>query len=62
MTKQVTQREWELIDSIRNYRKTYPLSISLEAEIMDLLDILTDKEYDAEETAELQQKINNLSD
>jgi len=55
MTKQITQREWDLIETIRNYRKTYPPSVHLEKEIQDMLDILTDKEYDSEETAELQE-------
>lgn len=56
MTKQITQREWDLIETIRNYRKTYPPSVHLEKEIQDMLDILTDKEFEAEETAELQEK------
>ena len=53
MSKQITQRDWDLIETIRNYRKTYPTSVHLEKEIQDMLDILTDKEFEAEETAEL---------
>jgi len=53
MTKEITEREWYLIATIRNYRKTYPPSVHLEKEIQDLVDILTDKEYDSEEIQEL---------
>lgn len=56
MTTKITEREWYLITTIRNYRKTYPLSVHLEKEIQDMLDILTDKEFDPEETAELQRE------
>ena len=53
MTKEITEREWYLIATIRNYRKTYPLSVHLEKEIQDCLDILTDKDFDTEEMQEL---------
>lgn len=46
MKRQLPEREWELIESIRNYRKTYPPSVELEMYIMMLLDILMDKEQD----------------
>ncbi len=53
MNKNITEREWYLIATIRNYRKTYPPSIALEKEIQDMVDVLTDKEFDVEETEEL---------
>jgi len=42
MKKELTNAEWELIDSIRNYNKTYPKSIELEIYIQYLLDKLID--------------------
>ncbi len=44
MKKELTDTEWELIDTIRNYRKTYPLSIHLEIFIQQLVDRLMEKE------------------
>lgn len=44
MRKELTEREWELIETIRNYKKTYPPSVELEWYIMMLVDILLDKE------------------
>lgn len=38
--------EWELIDTIRNYKKTYPLSIELEIYIQQLVDRLMDNDYE----------------
>lgn len=37
---ELTQDEWELIDTIRNYRKTYPRSGNLELYIEFLVDRL----------------------
>lgn len=31
--KEITETEWELIDSIRNYKNIYPKSIQLEVYI-----------------------------
>ncbi len=44
MKKEITEAEWELIDTIRNYKKTYPPSIHLEIFIYALLDKLMEKE------------------
>lgn len=46
MRKELTEREWELIETIRNYKKTYPPSVEIELYIMMLVDILMDKEQD----------------
>lgn len=40
MKKEVTQTEWELIETIRNYTKTYPRSRELEKYIEYLVDKL----------------------
>jgi hypothetical protein len=40
MQVELTEAEWELIDSIRNYRKTYPRSMELELYIEYLVDQL----------------------
>ncbi|SDE69507.1 hypothetical protein [Riemerella columbipharyngis] len=46
VTKQITTEEWELIETIRNYRKAYPNGARmLKAEIQDLLDELMDLGY-----------------
>lgn len=46
VTKQITQEEWDLICTIRNYRKAYPNGERmLNSEVNDLLDILMDTEY-----------------
>ena len=42
MKEELTENEWELIDSIRNYKKIYPKSIELEIYIQMLLDKLMD--------------------
>lgn len=47
MTKEIIEREWYLIT------EKHPLSVHLEKEIQDCLDILTDKDFDTEETQEL---------
>ncbi len=46
MKKEITDAEWELIDSIRNFKKVYPPSIHLEIEIYTLLEKLMDKEIE----------------
>lgn len=40
MQKQITEQEWELIEMIRNYKKTYPPSKNLEKYIEYLIDKL----------------------
>ena len=40
MKQEISQQEWELIDSIRNYKKVYPRSVELEMYIDFLLDEL----------------------
>lgn len=40
MKKEVSEQEWELIDTIRNYRNTYPKSENLELYIEYLVDKL----------------------
>ena len=40
MQKEITNQEWELIDTIRNYKKTYPRSVNLELYIDYLVDKL----------------------
>lgn len=50
MKKEVTDREWELIETIRNFKKVYPPSIELELYIYTLLDKLMDKEQDEQDT------------
>ncbi len=36
-TKELTEKEWELIEMIRNFKKVYPPSIELEIYINELL-------------------------
>lgn len=43
MKKEISKKEWELIDTIRNYRKVYPPSIELEIYIQQLIDELMDE-------------------
>ncbi len=46
LVKELTPEEWELIETLRNYRKAYPNGNRMMiAEINDLVDILTDVEY-----------------
>ncbi|MGB0879582.1 MAG: hypothetical protein ACPGTO_03350 [Polaribacter sp.] len=40
MEKIVTEQEWELIDTIRNYKKTYPKSLQLEFYVLNLFENL----------------------
>ncbi len=40
MKKELTEPEWELIEMIRNYKKTYPRSEQLEMYIEYLVDKL----------------------
>lgn len=40
MKVELSEEEWELIDSIRNYKKTYPSSVNLELYIEYLVDKL----------------------
>ncbi|MGY0407407.1 MAG: hypothetical protein ACWIPJ_03485 [Polaribacter sp.] len=40
MKEVLTEKEWELVDTIRNYKKTYPKSIELEIYIDYLIDEL----------------------
>ena len=48
--QKITDKEWELIQTIRNYRRAYPNgSRMLEKEINDLLDELMDTTYQQEE-------------
>lgn len=42
MQVELTELEWELISTIRNYKKTYPRSKQLEIYIDNLVDELTD--------------------
>ncbi len=44
MTKELTEKEWELIDTIRNYRKIYPPSKHIEIHIQILVDELMEEE------------------
>ncbi len=44
MEKELTEKEWTLIDTIRNYRNTYPPSIHLEVYIQQLVDELMENE------------------
>lgn len=37
MLKELTEKEWELIDTIRNYNNTYPRSIEIEIYINELV-------------------------
>lgn len=51
--KEITNEEWELLQSIRNYRNAYPNGARmLQSEINDLLDILMDIEYQEEQEEE----------
>lgn len=44
--QEITAEEWQLIQTIRNYRKAYPNGARmLESEIQDLLDELMDLDY-----------------
>ncbi|MGB3590881.1 MAG: hypothetical protein WBA16_04280 [Nonlabens sp.] len=40
MKVEISDEEWELLDTIRNYKKTYPRSIDLELYIEYLVDKL----------------------
>ena len=44
MKKELTEKEWELIETIINFKKIYPPSIELELYIYALLDKLMDKD------------------
>lgn len=44
MKKELSEKEWELIETIRNFKKIYPPSIELEMYILLLLEKLMDKE------------------
>ena len=37
MEKQLTDKEWELVETIRNFRKMYPQSIEFELYINNLV-------------------------
>lgn len=51
--KEITNEEWELLQSIRNYRSAYPNGARmLQSEINDLLDILMDIDYQEEQEEE----------
>ena len=53
MTKEVTEKEWELISTIRNYKRAFPNgSRMMKLEIMTLLDELmsSGEEEEEEET------------
>lgn len=61
VTKTITDKEWELIDTIRNYRNAFPNGARMmKAEIQDLLDELMDLEYSEiqEENEENEEKEN----
>ena len=46
ITKDISDKEWELIALLRNYRRAYPNGARmLEAEIQDVLDELMDIQY-----------------
>ena len=49
MKKELTEREWELIETIRNFKKAYSPSVELELYIYMLLDKLMDKEQDEQD-------------
>lgn len=60
ITKELTTEEWELIQTIRNYRKAYPNGARmLEKEINDLLDELMDIQYESEQEEKNNQEKNN---
>ena len=44
MKKEVTEKEWEIMETIRNFKKINPPSIELELYIYALLDKLMDKD------------------
>lgn len=44
MKKDITEKEWELVESIRNFRKIYPPSIDLEFYILHLLNELMENQ------------------
>lgn len=44
MKKELTEKEWELIETIRNFKKVYPPSVELEFYIYSLLDALMEKD------------------
>ncbi len=44
MKKEISEKEWELLEAIRNFKKVYPPSIELEIYIYNLVDQLMDKE------------------
>ena len=46
MKKELTEKEWELIETIRNFKKVYPPSTELEIYIYSLLDVLMEKKED----------------
>lgn len=54
ITKDISDKEWELIALLRNYRRAYLNGARmLEAEIQDVLDELMDIQYrESEETEE----------
>ena len=48
--QELTKEEWDLIKTLRDYRKAYPNGARmLEMEINDLVDILMDIEYQEEQ-------------
>ncbi len=49
IVKEITTEEWELIATLRNYRRAYPNGNRMMiAEINELVDILIDIEYKEE--------------
>ncbi|ERI81418.1 hypothetical protein IX307_001195 [Bacteroides pyogenes] len=49
MKKEITENEWELIETIRNFKKVYPPSVELEIYIYSLLDVLMERDGEKDE-------------
>lgn len=60
ITAELTEEEWELIQTIRNYRKAYPNGAKiLKTEINELMDVLMDViSHDYNQEAENQKEQN----
>ncbi|MDO4728848.1 MAG: hypothetical protein Q4B43_07585 [Bacteroidota bacterium] len=53
LVKEITAEEWQLIDTLRNYRSAYPNGTKMyKTDIQELLDVLMDIEYQEEENEE----------
>lgn len=53
MDKKLTDKEWELIETIRNFRKMYPQSIEFELYINNLVIELMYDDIEENETNQL---------